>query len=407
MIRDISPGFRIRVEHLAAILLVQGEDLRDKGHLSPDKCSPYKLKDRLCEISPFCKHCKIIRATIKIELTDQIIDMLQLDATNEERLDRKEWAHALPQLPKPEPRPEPGMSLEDTAMSIHYLCRFRTGQSTQSLSPNLYKKVEEERKVRDNHKCVVTGRPNPRVFWFIPRKFNDTKDHNDAAGNIRAGCMYLTKIDLLDKIHSATELGKTQRVWNMLCVDPVIYDALTLGLCAFKYVSKLRLDGGVAKVLLQFFWMPELPGRFNQVMDLNDIRTFDPQNENGFTTFNYDKAINQQKREISVDLSLFQRGGCPIPTRVERTRAAISTPPLLSGQHVYITMPEQEVKQFEQVVTIHWACVTFVALCGGAGRAWFLTGVRHEDGSSQPRDEAFREDEKKKRQSAQMDSPKR
>ncbi|ESU07606.1 hypothetical protein FGSG_12091 [Fusarium graminearum PH-1] len=128
-IRGIAPGFSIRVEHLAAILLVKGEDLKDNGHLSHKSCSPYELKDRLCGISPFCKHY-----------------MLHLDPTNEERLDKKEWAHALPQLPKPEPRPEPGMSFEDTAMSIHYLCRFRTGSNVPDLSPDLYKKVEAERK---------------------------------------------------------------------------------------------------------------------------------------------------------------------------------------------------------------------------------------------------------------------
>lgn len=240
-IRGIAPGFSIRVEHLAAILLVKGEDLKDNGHLSHKSCSPYELKDRLCGISPFCKHCKNIRATIKIELTDQIIDMLHLDPTNEERLDKKEWAHALPQLPKPEPRPEPGMSFEDTAMSIHYLCRFRTGSNVPDLSPDLYKKVEAERKVRDEHKYIKTGRSNPRIFWFIPRKFNNTRDHNDATGYVRQGCMYLTKINFLHNIHSATELGKTYEIRNLLCVDSAIYDALTLGLCAFKYISKNKI----------------------------------------------------------------------------------------------------------------------------------------------------------------------
>jgi hypothetical protein len=60
-IRFIRPGFRMRVEHLAAILLVDFETL-DKGRLSskhPDT-SAYDLKYRLDSISPFCKHCKYI-----------------------------------------------------------------------------------------------------------------------------------------------------------------------------------------------------------------------------------------------------------------------------------------------------------------------------------------------------------
>lgn len=59
-IKKIAPMFCLRIEHIAAILLVEKKDLQGKGHLSPKTCSPYELKERLCAISPFCKHCKNI-----------------------------------------------------------------------------------------------------------------------------------------------------------------------------------------------------------------------------------------------------------------------------------------------------------------------------------------------------------
>lgn len=256
------------------------------------------------------------------------------------------------------------MSPAENATSMYYSSLFRT-VPIASRPDELSIESERRRRVDDRSKCVITGTPYPRVFWFIPRTWNDSRDHNDATGNIYEGGLYLTKIDLLDKIHSATELHKTHKLWNLISVNSAIYDALTLGLCAFKYIDKKDVGGGTFRMRLRLFWMPELTGRFNKPMG------------------------RQETKELGRQLHHFQRNGCPIPKQVERNQTALSTLLPCSGRDVFQKVPSEDTKVFEQVIAIHWACATFTALCGGAGRAWFLTGMKQEDGSFQPRDEEF------------------
>ncbi|RGP71300.1 hypothetical protein FSPOR_3421 [Fusarium sporotrichioides] len=369
-IKDIYPWFSFRVEQLAVILLVGIEDLRGSGHLSPTTCSPYHLKDRVCDVSPFY--------------------MLQLDPRN---LDQKHWGHVISKAPKWQPRLDIEMHPDQVALSIYYNSRFRTGKSVENLPPGFHKEAESKCRERDKKRCVVTGRDNPRIFWFIPRGWNDTVEHNNTTGNLEGGCIFLTKIDLLDDIHSATELGKTHEAWNMLCVDPAIYNALTQGLCAFSFIRKKDVDDRTSEVHLKFFWMPILRGRFDQIVNLNEVEgCFPIKRGNKPVTFDHERVEREGKEELSLDLSMFQHRGCPMPRQVDSERTAISDPPILSGKDVVIKMPKRESELFETVVRIHWACVTFAALCGGAGRAWYLTGKKQVDGSFEPRDEQFRRD---------------
>ncbi|KAH7004312.1 hypothetical protein EDB82DRAFT_471075 [Fusarium venenatum] len=311
------------------------------------------------------------------------------------RVKMKHICFFMPEQPKPQPRVDHRMSYNQVMLSMHYHASFRTASDVESLPPHHHKEKEAENNcsVRDGNRCVVTGRSNPYIFWFIPRGRNDNADHNNATGNLEGGCIFLTgNIDLLDDIHSATELGKTHRMLNMLCTDSSIYHLLTQGLCAFNFICTHRLDDGSFQVQLKFFWMPELPGRFNQVIDLDEINRCGPRsNANGLTSFDHDKVQREGRRELTVDLDSFQHRGCPPPQFDRRSLQ------LASGQVIFIKISEQESQLFETVVKIHWACVTFAALCGGAGRSWYLTGRSQIDGSCQPRDEQFREDEEKKR----------
>ncbi|KAL6921054.1 hypothetical protein FSST1_005080 [Fusarium sambucinum] len=378
-IRIFKRSFRIRVEHLATILLLPLQHFEDGGRLSRE-IGDQMLISRLDEISPFCKHY-----------------MLHLDPNN---LVKENWRHAVPELPKPQPGLSPGMSFNQFMLSISYRSSFQTASDIESLPPNHHKEKEAEDncRVRDANRCVVTGRYNPCIFWFIPRGWNDNVGHNDATGNVEAGCFLLTgNICLLDNIHSATELGKTHRVWNMLCIDSSIHHLLTQGLCAFSFVCTQKLDDGSFQVQLKFFWMPELPGRFNQVIDLDEINRCGPRsNADGLTSFDHDKVQREGRRELTVDLDIFQHRGCPPPQFDRRSLFTNSDLQLVSGQDVFIKMSEQESQLFETVVKIHWACITFTALCGGAGRSWYLTGQSQVNGPCQPRDEQFREDEEKK-----------
>lgn len=295
----------------------------------------------------------------------------------------KRWSHAIPTQPGKQDRLHPDMSPEQMAKSMWYRSCFKTGDAV-SLPDDLSEKAESQCRKRDGNKCVVTGRPNPRVFWFIPRGWNDTADHNDATGNFEIGCYYLTKIDLLETISVSGELGNTHKPWNMICIDPVLYDFLVRGYCAFSYVGARSLLDGTPNLNLKFFWMPKLAPRFHQVMDLGEIDTFElTLNADASTSFNI--GDNDFGKELSVDLDYFQRLNCPPAPECEDRMSQITDFPVISSGHdVWINMTAPEATLFMPVAKIHWYCVVFSAPCGGAGRAWHLTGMDQRDGSLQP-----------------------
>ncbi|CAG1959394.1 unnamed protein product [Fusarium graminearum] len=284
-IQFLWPGFRIRGEDLATCLLLPRHDLEGDGELSHETCIPPELKERLADISPFCKHY-----------------MLHLDPGNiisdPKNPKYKRWSHAIPTQPEKQDRLHPDMSQSRWRSQ----CGTVRVSKLETLSAFLMTS-------RDGNKCVVTGRPNPRVFWFIPRGWNDTADHNDATGNLEIGCYYLTKIDLLETISVSGELGNTHKPWNMICIDPVLYDFLVQGYCAFSYVITRDLVGS-SILNLKFFWMPKLIPRFHQVMDLSKIDTFESTpSADGSTSFNI--GDNDFGKELSVDLDYFRRLNCP------------------------------------------------------------------------------------------------
>ncbi|KAF5231465.1 hypothetical protein FAUST_9245 [Fusarium austroamericanum] len=323
-IQSVEPGFRIRVEHFATILLVPLQDFK-KGGL-------FDLKY-----------------------------MLHLNPKN--RVDGL-WTHAKPQPVTKQPPLNDEMSYDEIILSMEYRASFKT--SLKSDSPATADEKEIKCKKRDQSKCVLTGRPhNISVFWFIPRGWNDNVQHNNATGNLEAGSVRLAKVPLLGDIHSATKLRQTQKAWNILCVDKDIYDLL--------------------------------------IIDLNLIKQCEPLDKpDRFTTFNYVKVKRENIRELSVDLHVFQRRGCAQPRsdRYKQSGNPNSTLQLMSGKDVYITMSERDSELFESVVKIHWACVTFTALCGGAGRSWFMTGKNQVNGSLQPRDAEFKEEQRKRAQAS-------
>ncbi|OBS28316.1 hypothetical protein FPOA_02257 [Fusarium poae] len=360
-IQRFDAKFVIRGEHLATILLAPFASFMMEGYLSHKTHLPQVLQRRLQSISPFCKHY-----------------MLYLNPENPEKV---EWKHAIPQKVQENLELEDDMSYDQFLLAIHSRSSFVTAKTAVS-SPEKGEQGQKKCRARDANVCVITGTPNPSVFWFIPKGWNDSATHNNATGNFLSGCVNLTRINLMDKLHSATELGKTHEVWNMICVDKRLCGFLMEGLCAFKFMGRERLNSETVEVRLQFFWMPELPARFHQPIDLEEGSKKD-------NTFNYKKVALYPELKDFSDRPCFPMENCKKRSWPQDFSS------LPSGLEVSIRMPEQESERFESVVKIHWACVTFTALCGGAGRAWYLTGMNQANGCLEPRYEEFKLDELK------------
>ncbi|KAL6916259.1 hypothetical protein FSST1_007754 [Fusarium sambucinum] len=358
------PEFIMRVEQVALILVVDMKEFNpDDGLLLTENWTPPDLKDRLLNASPFCKHY-----------------MLHLNPDN---LESYSWRHALYQAPLKQPELTDELikqaDWETIKLSMYYEIRFETEPDLQDLS---YPEEESDKcRNRDKNVCAVTGNRDPVVFWFIPRTWNDTKDHNDATGNLEGSCLDVADVDILDDIISATELGKSHKAWNMMLVDPELYEYLVHGFCAFKFEAIEEIQKPTTHdddrdddrdddhsdenvyVVLRFYWIPQLTARFNQEINVADMNA------------------------IATEFNAFIAKGYPPPDRFSKT---ITTP--RSGDRVQLLRTREEAPKFKSAAKVHWACILYTALCGGVGLAHFMTGMNQGDGSLQPRDEEYAEE---------------
>ncbi|KAJ4022966.1 hypothetical protein NW752_003422 [Fusarium irregulare] len=340
----------MRMEAHALLLIADRKHFGKTGALAINR-TPSCLKRQLEGASPLCKHYWMHHL-----LPYQAADV---------------WEHALYRAPIY----RPNLTLEDYqdaewetfSQTIYYAQRFRTDPKleTVSLDPDEVRKCLE----RDQSSCVVTHQTGVKVFPFIPMEWNNSVDNNNATGNLEEVCLAMTDVDLLDDIISAYELGKSYKVWNLVCVSPDLYSSLRRGWCGFKYHETIPIEGdgdggqlgGKVQVVLVFYWMPQLSkARFNEVTDAADLE------------------------DIARSFNDFVSQGCKEPSFYPK-----QDPVPRSGDKVYLPMTSEDAEKLKSAVKVHWACVVYLALCGGTGRPQYLTGMDQSDGSLQPRDKEF------------------
>lgn len=299
---------------------------------------------------------------------------------NPDNLKNDAWRHALYRAPIPAPAFTHELICTSDwytlKQSMWYELRFQTRADLQDLSDP----VEEIAKCRKRDKdvCAVTGNRDPVVFWFIPRTWNDTKDHNDATGNLADSSLDVADVIIRGNIIHRKKLGKTHEAWNMMLVDPDLYACLVQGLFAFKFEAIEDIqkpipldnyqddddDNENVHVVLRFYWMPKLTPRFNQVTTVEDMKT------------------------IAREFNAFVALGCPPPNGCPKTLTTLK-----SGDLVRLLRTRgEEAQKLKSAVKIHWNCILYTALCGGTGLAHFMTGMDQSDGSLQPRDEEYRQE---------------
>ncbi|KAF4980200.1 hypothetical protein FZEAL_3736 [Fusarium zealandicum] len=115
----------------------------------------------------------------------------------------------------------------------------------------------------DNNMCVVTGQPHPHVCHIVPFAWNKKASNKDTTTR------FLPLMDLYlglpreDATREALglltlDLGSSDRVWNMICLNPALYDWWRRGYFAFKYLGAAPSANApeTSLIKLQFVWMP-------------------------------------------------------------------------------------------------------------------------------------------------------
>ncbi|RGP61628.1 hypothetical protein FLONG3_10462 [Fusarium longipes] len=360
-IRLGDKAFTLLTEHLALMIIAGRRGLdpvnqKERKHpfdgaLSKE-LSPFRLKERLECASPFCKHYMggLNHSSQHNNITDELWEI--------------HYQHS-------RLRPQPEMTDEwirkSNAQQIKeamvHISRFRTDEKLDGQQPKNIESVAVQNAIgRDGGVCVVTGAKQCDVFWFIPPTWNNNVTNNNITGEHEGGSRLVTGINILeDEICSATKLRTTHEAWNFICVSKELYAYLTLGLCAFKYVQQQKVDAEEeVEVELQFYWMPRLTPRFNEI------------------------ASDALVEEINT----IHRAGYPPPQRYlhdwEAKFKHRGDRKAISGDTIKIKVPKGDAKRLESVVKVHWGCVLFTSLCGGAGCPAFLTGMKLQDRSIQP-----------------------
>lgn len=275
------------------------------------------------------------------------------------------WKHALHRPPIY----RPDLTLEDyqeadwetISQKIYYDMRFNTDPKleTVSLDQGEVRKCME----RDQGSCVVTQTKATKTFPFIPLEWNNSVENSNATGNLEEVCLAMTDVNMMKHILSVSELGRSHKAWNLICVSPDLYTALISGFCGFKYHDTIPIEGeggqtgGKVQVVLLFYWMPQgIKARFNEETDAVDLE------------------------DIVIAFNNFTYPPLPYPKQGPVPR---------SGDKVHLPMTREDAEKLKSAAKVHWACVLYLALCGGTGQPQYLTGMDQSDGSLQPRDEEF------------------
>ncbi|OBS28286.1 hypothetical protein FPOA_02227 [Fusarium poae] len=348
-IQTLFRNFRLRTKHIAAILLIDNiQHIEPGGALAPMLGCWFKnqgsLKGKLNCIDAFVKHY-----------------MLYLNPDN---INGPAWAHSVPETL--DIRPDSTADEEGLAAfvrALDYDSQFRTDNDLEDYPLGVYEEVKCRK--RDEDVCVVTGNNNPKIFWFFPPTLNDTKIHNDMTGNLAGSGDFVTGVNLRadrepDPFCNMHQLGGSHKAWNMLCIDPALYNPLTSGLCAFKHFEDTTLENGNVEVTLQFHWMPRTKGRFGKAFDMES----DWQN-------------------LMDELQVSQDNNYPPPLSFQDEPITKSGEPLRSGHLIHVIVPEQDVQYLKSAVKVHWACSMFTSLCGASGRPYLLSGKEYDDPAMQ------------------------
>lgn len=195
---------------------------------------------------------------------------------------------------------------------------------------------------RDGNLCMVTRSPLPHVCHIVPFAWNSTKDNTKKTSalfgqTIRAFCdkgelKYYTQ-DL------TSNLGCSDRSWNMICLNPYLHGLWSKGIWAFSFVSidDIPKFPNERVVCLQFHWMKVPPGG---------------------TTFKLDDPVDWE-RVVGFPGGLVASNCAIMNNDTYR--------PVETGDLFNIRISRDDADRFVRMIKLQWAMIKINAIAGAAG----------------------------------------
>ncbi|KAJ4258751.1 hypothetical protein NW762_007838 [Fusarium torreyae] len=300
-----DPHFRLNHKHLATFLTVPKVTLKRGGKLS---CSQprdiQKLQDTQNDASPFT------------ELYDRLENVWRFARYYMQRLIR--------------------IKVEDDVTSN------KAKEKKDYSHPEEIKCLE-----RDGNACAITRLPNPEVCHIYPFAFNNRENTVDL--------FKATKTLLGEKFYNhyrqyfadPSQPTATNRIWNMICLNPQLHSWWCKGYFAFKCMGIQPMPGSLndeVTVIVQFRWMPGISRKLD-----DPIRLYGAPND--FDTLI--KEVNEFHDLIdskSEHLEDLRATGMQLPT---------------SGYYLFFIMNMDDSLKFKDMIDLQWACIKLIALSGG------------------------------------------
>lgn len=209
-----------------------------------------------------------------------------------------------------------------------------------------YKRPEhpEERKCteRDGNTCILMGTSKPWVGHIVPYAWNDTPANIQKTEKVFQHIQaFFGKHSLLRYrlyLLNPRQLGGSDKVWNMLCLNLSSSCFWRSARLAFKCLGIRPTTQGESVAILQLHWMPWRYMEPTEEMSL--------QGEDN----DFDKMVECAKSFHSDEDS-----------HLIHELPELSIPP---GHLIHVRMPNSEAVRFKAMIDLQWAMIVVAAFSG-------------------------------------------
>ncbi|RBR23669.1 uncharacterized protein FIESC28_03465 [Fusarium coffeatum] len=361
--------FRLTAVHVATIFILPIDDLRKGGWLSHEAHPETLLHMRLQLMSNLVKHY-LTKAQEALTIADRPpeTDQSTADESATQSMKRSHPERELRSRKRNSSATSPYLEEEtsESEAGPSQASKPTKADNDPDYKPKPHVRSEAEKKKcreRDLWRCLFQRTGSGQVCHILPFTWNNTEQAVQDTKAIQDAFVPFfddsTRLKLADLLMDVTTLGETDKVWNMLYLNPQLrsyWGQARIGLFC-KAIGpyepdKSRVQTDVeddwVDVIIQFNWLNRREGKPNDEMADKDAMNA--------------MAEMQIQHENEGSPSGQNKYGADIDAMRVDTRTSV-----LSGHEVRIAMPPKDAALCKLMLDLQWAIIRIAAMSGAAG----------------------------------------